>query len=65
MAGKLIKFSDKARELIKTGVNALADTVGVTLGPRGRNVAMRQSWGMPQITKDGITVARNISFKNQ
>lgn len=65
MSGKIIKSKMEARELIKKGVNKLADTVGVTLGPRGRNVCMRQSWGTPQITKDGITVAKAISFKDQ
>ncbi|MFA5048310.1 MAG: chaperonin GroEL [Patescibacteria group bacterium] len=65
MSGKIIKSGAKVKELVQKGVNTLANTVGVTLGPRGRNVAMRQSWGTPHITKDGITVARNISFKDQ
>lgn len=65
MSGKIIKSGSKAKELVQNGVNVLANTVGVTLGPRGRNVAMRQSWGVPHITKDGITVARSISFKDQ
>lgn len=65
MGGKVIKFDSEARHLIRSGVNKLANTVGVTLGPRGRNVAIRQAWGIPHISKDGITVARNISFKDQ
>lgn len=65
MAGKIIKSSEEARKLIKRGVDKLANAVGITLGPRGRNVAMRQSWGVPQITKDGITVAKSINFKDQ
>jgi len=65
MGGKIIKFNSEARRLIRVGVNKLADTVAVTLGPRGRNVAIRQAWGIPHISKDGITVARNISFKDQ
>lgn len=47
------------------GVNKLADAVQVTLGPKGRNVAIDQSWGAPKITKDGVTVARAISFKDK
>lgn len=65
MSGKIIKFNEEARKLIQKGVNKLANTVGSTLGPQGRNVMFRQSWGIPAITKDGITVAKNISFKDQ
>jgi chaperonin GroEL len=46
------------------GVNRLADAVQVTMGPRGRNVAIEQSWGAPKITKDGVTVAKAIEFKD-
>jgi len=47
------------------GVNKLADAVQVTLGPKGRNVAIEQSWGAPKITKDGVTVAKSIEFHDR
>lgn len=65
MAGKTIKFNVDARNSIKKGVNSLADAVNVTLGPKGRNVSIYRSWGIPHVTKDGITVAKEISFKDQ
>lgn len=58
-----IKYSSKAREEILTGVNILADAVKVTLGPKGRNVAIEQTFGAPRITKDGVTVAKAIDSK--
>merc|ERR1719181_38354 len=60
--GKDIKFGADARVGILAGVNKIADAVEVTLGPRGRNVAIEQSYGAPKITKDGVTVAKNIEF---
>jgi len=60
MAKKEIKYSAEARTKIMTGVNALADVVKVTLGPKGRNVLLEKSWGSPTTTKDGVTVAKEI-----
>jgi chaperonin GroEL len=61
---KDIKFDIEARDTIKRGVNALADAVKVTLGPRGRNVIIGKSFGGPQITKDGVTVAKEIELED-
>jgi chaperonin GroEL len=62
MAAKEIVYTEQARRLILDGVNALADAVGVTLGPKGRNVVIDQSYGPPTITKDGVTVAKSIEL---
>ncbi len=62
MSGKRILFGTEAREKIRRGVDALADAVKVTLGPRGRNVAYSKSFGSPAITKDGVTVAKEIDL---
>jgi chaperonin GroEL len=64
MAAKEILYSTIARKQIANGLNALADAVKVTLGPRGRNVVLEKSWGAPTITKDGVTVAREIELEN-
>lgn len=64
MAGKLIKFDIEAREKLKNGVDALANAVKVTLGPRGRNVAIDKKFGSPLITKDGVTVAKEIELED-
>ena len=61
---KQIKYGTKAREEMIKGVNILADTVKVTLGPKGRNVAIEQSFGPPRVTKDGVTVAKAIELKD-
>ena len=61
---KQIKYGTKAREEMIKGVNILADTVKVTLGPKGRNVAIEQSFGAPRVTKDGVTVAKAIELKD-
>merc|ERR1719197_706879 len=63
--GKDIKFGADARKSILIGVNKIADAVEVTLGPRGRNVAIEQTYGAPKITKDGVTVAKNIEFSEK
>lgn len=63
--GKLIDHSAIAREAILEGVDILANTVKVTLGPKGRNVAIEQSFGAPRVTKDGVTVAKAIELKNK
>src|SRR5712691_7626618 len=65
MAAKEIVFEEKARGEILKGVNALADAVKVTLGPRGRNVVIEKSWGSPTVTKDGVTVAKEIELENK
>jgi chaperonin GroEL len=65
MAGKDIKYGVKARESILTGVNTLANVVKVTLGPKGRNVLIEKSFGAPTITKDGVTVAKEIEIKDK
>jgi chaperonin GroEL len=65
MAGKQLIFSEDARNVILRGVNALADTVKVTLGPRGRNVMLSRKYGSPIITKDGVTVAKEIELKDK
>ena len=62
---KDIKFELEARDLLKKGVDALADAVKVTLGPKGRNVIIDKPYGAPQITKDGVTVAKEIDLKNK
>jgi chaperonin GroEL len=65
MAAKLIKFSQDARDRILRGVNVLADAVTVTLGPRGRNVILEKSFGAPNVTKDGVTVAKEIELEDK
>lgn len=65
MAGKDIKYSAKAREKMMKGVDTLADAVKVTLGPKGRNVLIEKSWGSPKITKDGVTVAKEIELEDK
>jgi chaperonin GroEL len=65
MAAKEIVYTENARKLILAGVNALADAVKVTLGPRGRNVVIEKSWGAPTITKDGVTVAKEIELRDR
>ncbi|PKN32424.1 MAG: molecular chaperone GroEL, partial [Deltaproteobacteria bacterium HGW-Deltaproteobacteria-20] len=62
MAAKEIKYNRSARAAMLRGVDALANTVKVTLGPRGRNVVLEKSWGSPVITKDGVTVAKEIEL---
>ncbi len=61
---KILSFSDDARHLLEHGVNALADTVKVTLGPRGRNVVLDKKFGAPTITNDGVTIAKEIELAN-
>src|SRR5210317_1792956 len=65
MAGKIIKYDMKAREAMLNGVKALADAVVVTLGPKGRNVVIDKSWGSPTVTKDGVTVAKEIELEDK
>jgi chaperonin GroEL len=65
MAGKEIKYSSKAREKMLIGVDTLANAVKVTLGPKGRNVLLEKSWGSPKMTKDGVTVAKEIELEDK
>jgi len=65
MAAKELKFTEKARESLLEGINALTNAVKVTLGPRGRNVVLEKSWGSPTITKDGVTVAKEIELEDK
>jgi chaperonin GroEL len=65
MAAKLVKFGQDARDRILRGVNTLADAVTVTLGPRGRNVILDKSFGAPNVTKDGVTVAKEIELEDK
>lgn len=62
---KDIKFGTEARALMLEGCDKLADAVQVTLGPRGRNVVLDRTFGVPKITKDGVTVAKDIEFKDR
>ena len=65
MAAKEVKFSTDARNRMLRGVDILADAVKVTLGPKGRNVVLDKSFGAPRITKDGVTVAKEIELKDK
>jgi len=65
MAAKIVKFEQEAREAILRGVNILADAVTVTLGPKGRNVVLDKSFGAPNVTKDGVTVAKEIELEDK
>ena len=65
MAAKEIRYDQKARESLLRGVNILADAVKVTLGPKGRNVILEKSFGAPTVTKDGVTVAKEIELEDK
>ena len=65
MAAKEVKFNGDARDRLLRGVEILADAVRVTLGPKGRNVVLAKSWGAPRITKDGVTVAKEIELSDR
>jgi chaperonin GroEL len=65
MAAKDVKFSDSARARMVEGVNILADAVKITLGPKGRNVVLERSYGAPTVTKDGVSVAKEIELKDK
>src|ERR1700693_3045650 len=64
MAAKTISYGEEARQRILHGVNKLADAVKVTLGPKGRNVVIEKKFGSPTITKDGVTVAKEIELQD-
>ncbi|NWF54315.1 MAG: chaperonin GroEL, partial [Syntrophaceae bacterium] len=65
MAAKEIRYDQKARDSLLRGVNILADAVRVTLGPKGRNVILDKSFGAPTVTKDGVTVAKEIELEDK
>ena len=65
MAAKDVKFSTDARDKMVRGVNILANAVKVTLGPKGRNVVIDKSFGAPRITKDGVTVAKEVELDDK
>ncbi len=65
MAAKEVKFNSEAREKMLRGVDILANAVKVTLGPKGRNVVIDRSYGAPRITKDGVTVAKEIELEDK
>jgi chaperonin GroEL len=65
MAAKDVRFSVDARDRMMRGVDILADAVRVTLGPKGRNVVLDKSYGAPRITKDGVTVAKEIELEDK
>src|SRR5579883_816880 len=64
MAAKILLFDEEARRALERGVNALADAVKVTLGPRGRNVVLEKKYGSPSIINDGVTIAKEIELEN-
>ena len=64
MAAKELKFNEEARRSLQSGVDQLADTVKVTLGPKGRNVVLEKKWGAPTITNDGVTIAKEIELED-
>ena len=65
MAAKDVKFAGDARDRMLRGVDILANAVKVTLGPKGRNVVIEKSFGSPTVTKDGVTVAKEIELENR
>ena len=65
MPAKIVRFSQDAREKILKGINVLTDAVTVTLGPKGRNVVLEKSFGAPTVTKDGVTVAKEIELEDR
>jgi len=65
MAAKIMKYREDALSSLLIGVNKLADAVKVTLGPKGRNALLEKSWGSPTITKDGVTVAKEIELEDK
>ena len=65
MAAKQVLFGDDARSKMVRGINVLADAVKVTLGPKGRNVVLERAFGGPTVTKDGVSVAKEIELKDK
>ena len=65
MSAKEVQFGDDARQRMIKGVNVLANAVKVTLGPKGRNVVLEKSFGAPTVTKDGVSVAKDIELSDK
>jgi chaperonin GroEL len=65
MSAKEVKFGDDARSRMVNGVNILANAVKITLGPKGRNVVLDKSFGAPTVTKDGVSVAKEIELRHE
>ncbi|HPV63544.1 MAG TPA: TCP-1/cpn60 chaperonin family protein, partial [Fervidobacterium sp.] len=65
MASKLLKYSEEARRSLESGVDAVANAVKITLGPKGRNVVIEKSWGSPTITNDGVSIAKEIDLEDK
>ena len=65
MAAKQVIYGEEARAKLKSGVDKLANAVKVTLGPKGREVVIEKKWGVPVVTKDGVTVAKEVELKDQ
>ena len=65
MGSKILLYDEEARKSMLKGVNTLADAVKVTLGPKGRNVIIDKSYGSPTVTKDGVTVAKEIELEDK
>jgi chaperonin GroEL len=64
MPAKMLKFEEEARRALERGVDKLADTVAITLGPRGRNVVLDKKWGAPTVTNDGVTIAKEVELED-
>jgi chaperonin GroEL len=64
MTAKVLKFGEDARRALEAGVDKLADSVAITLGPKGRNVVLGRNWGAPTITNDGVTIAKEIELED-
>src|SRR5205823_5241932 len=64
MPAKILKFDEEARRALEAGVDKLADAVAITLGPKGRNVVLGRSWGAPNITNDGVTIAKEVELED-
>jgi chaperonin GroEL len=64
ISNRVVTFGDNARDRLVSGVNVLGDAVKVTLGPKGRNVVIQRQFGAPHVTKDGVTVAKEIFLKD-
>src|SRR5574341_1111901 len=65
MAAKELRFQEEARRGLERGVNTVADAVRITLGPKGRNVVLEKKYGSPTITKDGVTVAKEVELEDK
>ena len=61
---KIVKFDEDSRRALEAGVNALADAVRITLGPKGRNVVLEKKFGAPQIINDGVTIAKEVELED-